>query len=118
VPTEFPTAPSTVTRNAKSFVCDVLTKRTGTIAYPGRSTTHPPLEVRMQRVAEALRPLAATLPKAGAKEEYKPVAVLQEQLSDIFAFMYRETGIYLEAVQSAICTRVNGDRPAEGCGGR
>ncbi|WP_139826132.1 hypothetical protein [Derxia lacustris] len=118
VPTEFPTLPETVKRNANSFVCDVLTKRTGVVAYPGRSSTHPPLEMRMQRVAEALRFLAAGLPKASAKEEYKPVAVLQEQLSDIFTFMYRETGVYLEAVQSAICTKVNGDHPAEGCGAR
>lgn len=69
----------------------------------------------MQRVAEALRPFAAGLPRTGGKEEYKPVAVLQEQLSDIFTFMYRETGVYMEAVQGEICTRVNSDRPADGC---
>lgn len=115
VPTDFPTPPGKVTRNAKTFVCDVLTKRTGLVAYPGRSATHPPLETRMQRVAEALRPFAAGLPRTGGKEEYKPVAVLQEQLSDIFTFMYRETGVYMEAVQGEICTRVNSDRPADGC---
>lgn len=59
----------------------------------------------MQRIAAALRPLAAQLPKTGAQQEYRSVAVLQEQISDIFTFMYQETGIYLEAVQSAICTR-------------
>jgi hypothetical protein len=69
----------------------------------------------MQRVAEALRPLAAGLPKSDAKQEYRPVAVLQEQLSDIFTFMYRETGVYLEALQSNICSRVNSDNPTEGC---
>lgn len=116
VATEFPTSASIVTRNAKAFVCDVLTKRSGVVAYPTRADSHPALEVRIQRVAEALRTTAARLPKAGAKEEYKPVAVLQEQLSDIFTFMYRETGAYLEAVQSAVCTRVNSDHPIEGCG--
>lgn len=115
IPTEFPTPPAKVTQNAKAFVCDVLTKQSGVAAYPGRAATHPALEIRMQRVAEALRPLASSLPKAGAKEEYRPIAVLQEQLSDIFTFMYRETGVYLEAVQSAICTKVNSDLPAEGC---
>lgn len=118
VPTEFPTPLATVKRNAKSFVCDVLTKRSGVVVHPSRAVTHPPLEVRMQRVAAALRARSAGLPKAGANEEYRTVAVLQEQLSDILTFMYRETGVYLEAVQSAICTRVNSDLPAEGCGAK
>lgn len=118
VPTEFPTPKSVVRANAKGFVCDVLTKKSGVILYPWRATTHPALELRMQRVAEALRPLAAGLPKTGAQQEYRPVSVLQEQLSDIFTFMYRETGVYLEAVQSAICTRVNSDNPVEGCSTR
>lgn len=115
IPTEFPTPPEKVAKSAKAFVCDVLTKRSGVVAYPDRAATHPALEIRIQRVAEALRPLASGLPKAGAKEEYIPIAVLQEQLSDIFTFMYRETGVYLEAVQSAICTKVNSDLPTEGC---
>lgn len=115
IPTKFPTPSAEVTQNAKAFVCDVLTKQSGVTAYSGRAATHPALEIRMQRVAEALRPLASNLPKAGAKEEYRPIAILQEQLSDIFTFMYRETGVYLEAVQSAICTKVNSDIPAEGC---
>lgn len=115
IQTEFPTPPAKVQKRAKEFVCDVLTKRSGVVAYPGRSATHPALEVRIQKVAEALRPLASDLPKAGAQEEYRSMAVLQEQLSDIFSFMYRESGIYLEAVQSAICTRVNSDLPTDGC---
>lgn len=118
VPTEYPMPEDRVHRNAKTFVCEVLTKRTGFVAYPGRATTHPPLELRMQRVAEALRPLASGLPKTGAAEEYKPVAALQEKLSDVFTFIYRETGVYLEAVQGEICTRVNSDRPTDGCGGK
>lgn len=112
---DFPTPMPKVNANAKRFVCDVLTKKVGTVLYPGRATTHPPLEVRMQRVVQALRSVAAGLPKTGEQQEYKPIAILQEQLSDIFTFMYRETGVYLEAVQSAICTRVNSDKPAEGC---
>ena len=65
----------------------------------------------MQRVAESLRLLAQDVPKTGAPQPYQPVAVLQEQLSDIFTFMYRENGAYLNAVQNAICTRVNSDNP-------
>lgn len=115
VPIELPAPAPAVQANAKRFVCDVLTKNAGVIYYPGRAAIHPTLEVRMQRIAAALRPLAAQLPKTGAQQEYRSVAVLQEQISDIFTFMYQETGIYLEAVQSAICTRVNSDRPTEGC---
>lgn len=118
VPIEFPTPAAKVKANAKRFVCDVLTKKTGIIYYPGRAATHPPLEVRMQRVAESLRPIAANLPKAGAQQEYKPIAILQEQLGDIFAVIYRETGVYLQAVQSAICTKANSDHPTEGCLGK
>lgn len=118
VPIEFPTPEPVVQANAKNFVCEVLTRKSGIIKYPGRSTSHPPLELRIQRVAEALRQLAAGLPEAGAQQEYRAVAVLQEQLSDIFTFMYRETGVYLEAVQSSICSRVNSDNPTEGCHAR
>lgn len=116
--TEFPTPQKVVQANATRFVCDVLTKKSGVIHYPGRAASHPALEVRMQQVAEALRPLAAQMPKAGAQQEYEPVAVLQEQLGGIFAFMYRENGVYLQAVQSAICTQVNSEKPTTGCGGR
>ncbi|AMK79280.1 MULTISPECIES: hypothetical protein [Methylomonas] len=115
VPTEFPTPTPVVQANAKRFVCEVLTRKSGVVNYPGRSSTHPTLERRMQRVAEALRPLATGLPKSDAKQEYRSIAVLQEQLSDIFTFMYRETGVYLEALQSNICSRVNSDKPTEGC---
>ena len=115
VPTEFPTPQVTVEQNAKRFVCDVLTRHNGTVQYPGNATSHPPLEERMQRVAESLRLLAQDLPKTGAQQSYQPAAVLQEQLSDIFTFMYRENGVYLSAVQSAICTRVNSDNPVSDC---
>ncbi|TKB88262.1 MAG: hypothetical protein E8D43_00110 [Nitrospira sp.] len=118
VPTEFPTPLRIVQANAKKFVCEVLTRKSGVINYPGRATSHPSLEVRIQRVAEALRSTAAGLPKTGAQQEYRSVAVLQEQLSDIFTFIYRENGAYLEAVQSEVCTRVNGDDPTDGCSKR
>jgi len=115
VATELPASASLVNANAKAFVCEVLTRQGGSVAYPGRGVKHPPLEVRMQRVAETLRPVAAQLPKAGAKQEYHAIAVAQEQLSDIFTFMYRENGKYLDALQSSICTRVNSDKPMAGC---
>jgi hypothetical protein len=115
VPTEFPTPARVVETNAKRFVCEVLTKRRGNILYPGKSATHPPLEQRLRRIAEALRPVAERLPATGGQEEFKPVARLQEGLSPIFTHMYRETGVYLEAVQSRICTIVNGANPVAEC---
>lgn len=115
VPTVFPTPAETIDSNARTFVCEVLTGTTGVIYYPGRATTHPVLEVRMQHVAEALRVLAQELPSTGAAQEHPPISILQEQLSDIMTFMYRETGVYLEAVQNAICTRVNSDEPLDRC---
>ena len=115
VPTEFPTPAATVEKNARKFVCEVLTKSTGAANYPGRSLTHPSLEQRMRRVAEALKPVAAGLPKTGAKQVYAPISILQEQLSPIFSVIYRETGVYMEGLQSAICRRVNSEVPAAGC---
>lgn len=113
--TEFPTPAATVQANAKRFVCDVLTKKSGTVLFPGRSISHPPLEERMRRVAGALKPIAAAKSKTGAQQEYRSISVLQEQLSAIFSHIYRENGAYLDGVQGAICTRVNSDKPASGC---
>lgn len=115
MPTEFPTPMPKIAANAKRFVCDVLTRNTGTVLYPGRAITHPPLELRMQRVAEALRLVAAGLPRTDGHQDYRPITVVQEQLSDIFTFIYRENGVYFDAVQDAICTRVNSDAPTAGC---
>lgn len=115
LPTEFPTPKSKVERNAKRFVCDVLTRKKGTVLYPGKSATHPPLEQRIRKVAEALRPIAATLPNSGSDQQFRSVAVLQEQVSPILNTIYRETGAYLEAVQANICSRINGDMPTKGC---
>ena len=115
VPTEFPVPEWTVEQNAKRFVCEVMLGRQGVVLYPSKSTTHPPIEQRMRKVAEALRLLAATLPTAGSKQEFRSVAILQEQLGPVFAHIYRETGVYLEAVRSGVCTRVNGNAPTAGC---
>jgi len=115
IPTTLPMPKDRVEANARRFVCDVLTRKSGVVLYPGKAGSHPALEERMRKVAEALRPIAAGLPRTGATQEYQPVAKLQEQLGDIFTFMYRETGIYMESLQDAICMRVNGDKPTAGC---
>ena len=114
-PTQFPTPPNIVDANARRFVCDVLTRRTGTIAFPGKSATHPPLEQRLRRIAEALRPVAERLPATGAHADFVPVARLQQDVSPILTKIYRETGVYLESVQAKICAIVNGPRPERAC---
>ncbi len=114
-PTEFPTPAHDIDVKAKRFVCDVLTKRTGVILYPGKSATHPPLEQRLRRIAEALRPVAERLPATGAQKEFAPIARLQQDLSPILTHIYRETGVYLEKVQANICTTVNGPKPDAAC---
>jgi hypothetical protein len=101
--------------HAKRFVCDVLTKRQGAISYPSKSVTHPPLEQRLRRIAEALRPTAESLPNSGAQENFQPVARLQQDLSPIFTHIYRETGVYLEALQDRICAMANGPNPKASC---
>jgi hypothetical protein len=106
-PSEFPTPPGKVEANAKRFVCDVLGKSTGRISYPGKLVSHPPLEQRLRRIAEALEPAAKRLPAMGGSREFAPVSRLQGDLSPIFTHIYRETGAYMEAVQAQICTVVN-----------
>jgi hypothetical protein len=115
VPTEFPTPPTVVRTNAKRFVCDVLTKKSGRVNYPLRSNTHPPLEQRMQQVAEALRAIAEELPQTDGSSDYQPVSQLQAQLGDIFSVIYRETGVYNRAIHKEVCTLVNSDEPVQGC---
>lgn len=107
MPTEFPTPAKVVESNARRFVCDVLTRTHGSIYYPGRSTTHPPLEQRLRRMAESLQPTAQALPNDSNQRQFKSIARLQSQLSPLFTHMYRETGVYMEAVQSRVCTIVN-----------
>jgi len=115
IATEFPTPPRKIEANARQFVCEVLKGNRGTVLYPGDAVSHPPLEIRMQRVAEALKPIAASLPGAEGKSDYRPVVILQEQVSEIFTFMYQENGAYLEGLQNAICTRVNSEQPVVDC---
>lgn len=102
-------------RNAKAFVYEVLTRRRGAIDYPLKSVSHPPLEQRMRRAAEALKPVAARLPSSGGREPFKALATLQEQLSPVFAHLYIETGVHMEGVRTAVCTRVNSEAPTTGC---
>jgi hypothetical protein len=111
VPTEFPTSRKTIDANARRFVCDVLTRTKGSILYPSRSLTHPPVEQRLRRIAEALQPVAKDLPDNSSQLQYAPIARLQTDLGPIFTQIYRETGVYMEAVQASICTMVNAPEP-------
>jgi hypothetical protein len=114
-PTEFPTPAAKIERNAKSFVCDVLKGKKGNISYPGRSVSHPPMEQRLRRMAEQLKPVADKLPTKPGDPNFTPVAVVYGDLGQILTFMYHETGVYFEALQQRICTRVNGPQPEAGC---
>jgi hypothetical protein len=107
VPTEFPTPDVTVEANARKFVCDALSGNSGAIYHPLQSTTHPSLDQRMGRIAEAMRPISASLPNDTSKTQFESIAELQSDLSPIFSQIYRETAVYMEAVQAAICTMVN-----------
>lgn len=100
---------------AKSFVCDVVRGTEGEIAYPILAERHPPLEQRIRRVAEAIAPMADTLPTTDGRQLFPEFSKLQEQISPAFNMLYRETGIYLERLQQRICSRVNGDSPLAGC---
>ena len=111
-PTELPSPQKSIERNARRFVCEVLTRRQGTILYPGKGVTHPPLEQRLRRISEALQPVASQLPATGAARDFEPIARLQQDLGPIFTHIYRETGVYLEAVQDNICTIVNDPKVA------
>lgn len=114
-PTEFPTPPKTIEANARKFVCDLMTRRRGVLLYPGKSISHPPVEQRLRRIAEKLAPIAASLPATGAQDDFKPIARLQQDVSPILTHIYRETGVYLEAVQSDICANVNAMEPQTAC---
>jgi hypothetical protein len=111
VPTEFPTPAKTVDANARMFVCDVLTKTSGGTFHPLKSLTHPSVQERLRRIAEALQPIAEKLPDNSAQLQFTPIAKLQTDLGPIFTQIYRETGVYLEAVQASICTQVNAPAP-------
>ena len=66
-------------------------------------------------MAEALRPVAERLPATGAQADFAPVAKLQQEVSPILTHIYRETGVYLEAVQSKICSIINQPKPEAAC---
>ena len=110
-PTTFPTPPAVVKANARRFVCEVLTKTNGRVLYPGRSTTHPPMEQRLRRIAEVLQPVAKSLPNTGGSQQFAPVARLQDDLGPIFTTIYEGTGVYLEGVHTEVCTIVNASTP-------
>lgn len=114
-PQLLPTPAKTIHRNANIFVCAVLKKQTGSIAYPGKSISHPPIEQRLRRIAEKLKPLAVSLPASGGNTDYAPIVSLQQDLGAIFTYMYRETGVYLEALQSDVCSIANSANPISGC---
>lgn len=106
-PTTFPTPPEVVKANARRFVCGVLNKTSGRVLYPGKSTTHPPVEQRIRRIAEVLQPVAKSLPSTGGSQQFAPVVRLQDDLGPIFTTIYEGTGVYLESVHTEICTIVN-----------
>jgi hypothetical protein len=114
-PENFPTPDKDIEKNAKSFVCTVLKGKKGVISYPGRSISHPPMERRLQRMAEKLKSVADSLPTKPGDPNFAPVAILQGDLGPILTFIYRETGVYMKSLQSKICTRVNGPKPEAGC---
>lgn len=115
-PTEFPTPPKKIQANAKRFVCDALQSKGKAVSFPARSPTHPPVEQRLRNIVEALKPVAQQLPSTGGVKDYESVARLQQGLGDIFSFMYRETGIYMEALDKNICSIINTENPDKVCG--
>lgn len=114
-PTEFPTPPAKIKLAAKKLVCDVVTTKRGTVIVPQVSTSHPSPEQRLRRIAEVLRPVARALPKTGGSKEFAPVARLQLDLGPIFTHIYRETGVYMESLEGAVCTLANAPQPLKAC---
>jgi hypothetical protein len=114
-PTEFPTPPAKIALAARKLVCDVAKRKTGTVSVPAVSATHPPAEQRLRNIAEVLKPVARALPRNGGSQAYQPVAVLQQDLGPIFTHIYRETGVYLEALETQVCTLVNAPDPLKAC---
>ena len=114
-PTQFPTPPDQIARTAKNFVCEVMTKKKGAVSVPAVSGTHPPAEQRLRRIAEVLRPAALKLPKSGGSQQYEPLAALQQDLGPIFTHIYRETGVYMTALEAQICTLANAPDPLTAC---
>jgi hypothetical protein len=114
-PIEFPTPQAVINANARRFVCDALTKNKGVILYAAKSPSHPPIEQRLLRIAETLGSVAAALPETGAPKDYEPISRLQQDLSPIFSYIYRETGVYMEKLDNSICTIINSEAPLDVC---
>lgn len=114
-PTKFPTPQKDIDLAAKRLVCEVAKKKTGIVVVPEISSSHPPAEERLRRIAEILKPEALKLPKTGGSQQFKPVTRLQQDLGPIFTQIYRETGVYMEALNVKICTRVNALDPVKDC---
>lgn len=114
-PEEFPMPRTKTKALAKQFVCQVLTGKTGRFSVPAISASHPTPEQRLQHIAEVLKPVAQSLPRTGGHKDFVPVARLQQDTSAIFTFMYRETGVYVEALNKEICTLVDAPNPTSVC---
>lgn len=109
IPTEFPTPPETIKKNAYKFVCDILNNNHGIGAFPMRATTHPSPEHRLRRIVEVLKPIAERLPKDDGSNDLPAVANIQNDLSKIFSHIYEETGVYMEILHQEIATIINGE---------
>ena len=101
--------------HAKNFVCQALLKKAGRFRVPVITATHPPPEQRLRHIAEVLKPVAQSLPRTGGNRDFVPFARTQQDTSAIFTFMYRETGVYVEALNNEICTLVNAPDPTSSC---
>lgn len=115
VPAEFPTPSEVIKARAQHFICDTLTMSSGALSYPAPASSHPPMEQRLRRIADALKPVADRLSSEFEDVDFQPVARLQNDLSPILTFIYRETGLHMESLQREICTIVNGSDPMAGC---
>jgi predicted secreted protein len=114
-PEEFPMPAEKTKASARNFVCQVLGKKSGKLGVPTISATHPPPEQRLRHIAEVLKPVAQLLPRTGGHKDFVPFARTQQDTSAIFTFMYRETGVYVEALNKEICTLINAPNPISAC---
>ncbi len=114
-PESFPTPPEEIKQAAQQFVCDVATHTKGEMAYPARQSSHPAPEQRLRKVAEALEPLAQSLPGSSERTVFPAFAELQQSVSPIFTHIYRETGVYFDSLYSEICSIVNASDHPPSC---
>ncbi len=114
-PESFPTPPEKIKQAAQQFVCDVATQTKGEVAYPARQSTHPAPEQRLRKIAEALEPLAQSLPGSSERTVFPAFAELQQSVSPIFTHIYRETGVYFDTLHRDICSIVNASDQSLSC---